>query len=80
MSEGTIEERLVLTVEEARALCRLSRNTMYAAIARGEVPHLRVGRRILIPRGALERFLSGSEQEGGEPSTGRSLPQQRRES
>jgi excisionase family DNA binding protein len=33
------------------------RNTIYEAIGRGEIPHVRIGRRILIPRAGLLRFL-----------------------
>lgn len=35
----------------------ISRASFYSAINRGEVPHLRLGRRILIPRHAFERWL-----------------------
>jgi len=35
----------------------LSRAGAFAAIHRGEIPHVRVGRRILIPTQALERWL-----------------------
>ena len=37
--------------------------TLYAAIRRGEspVPIIRVGRRILVPRAALERLLEGGQ-------------------
>ena len=50
-------ESLVLTVEEARRLLRLSRGLMYDALRRNEVPNVRIGRRILIPRAALMRLL-----------------------
>ena len=53
MPDITNSQSPVLTVEEARLLLRLSRNSMYAAIARQEVPHLKIGRRILILRKAL---------------------------
>ena len=59
MPDSTDSQSPVLTVEEARLLLRLSRNSMYAAIARQEVPHLKIGRRILIPRKALERLMDG---------------------
>ena len=59
MSNITNEQSPVLTVEEARLLLRLSRNSMYAAIVREEIPHLKIGRRILIPRKALERLMDG---------------------
>lgn len=42
--------RLTYTVDEAAALLGIGRNHAYAAIQRGEIPHIRVGRRILIPR------------------------------
>ncbi len=50
-------QRIVLSVEEARTLLGLSRGLMYEAIRRGEIPSLRIGRRILIPRAALARLL-----------------------
>ena len=59
MPDITNSQSPVLTVEEARLLLRLSRNSMYAAIARQEVPQLKIGRRILIPRKALERLMDG---------------------
>lgn len=48
---------LVFSVEEARRLLGLSRGLMYQAIRNGQVPSIRIGRRILIPRAALERML-----------------------
>lgn len=53
------DSRDVLTVAEAADLLRLGRNSTYAAIQRGELPARRVGRRWLIPKDALERFLAG---------------------
>lgn len=37
----------------------LGRSATYEAIKRGEIPSVRIGRRILVPREALERLLSG---------------------
>ncbi|MET4698984.1 excisionase family DNA binding protein [Constrictibacter sp. MBR-5] len=48
------------TPEEARQILRLSRNGIYEAIARGEVPHIRIGRKILVPRLQLERMINGA--------------------
>jgi excisionase family DNA binding protein len=31
---------------------------VYEAVQRGEIPSTRIGRRILVPKAALERFLS----------------------
>jgi len=53
--------RLVLSVEEARRLLGLSRGLMYEAIRTGQVPSVRIGRRILIPRHALEQMLGKAD-------------------
>ena len=58
--ESKDSERLVLTIEEARKLLRISRGLMYQAVNSGEVPSIRIGRRILIPRVLLEQTLKGS--------------------
>lgn len=61
---GMVKEdvvRLVLSVEETRRLLGLSRGLMYEAIRTGQVPSVRIGRRILIPRRALEQMLDKAE-------------------
>ena len=58
-------EKLVLSVEEARQLMGLSRGLMYDALHRGEIPNVRVGRRILIPRAALQQMLEGKPNQKG---------------
>jgi excisionase family DNA binding protein len=42
-----------LTVEELAAWLRLGRNTAYEIVRRGEIPHVRFGRSIRIPKTAL---------------------------
>jgi excisionase family DNA binding protein len=54
------EPRLTLTVGEAAKLLRLSRAFTYELVARGELPSLRFGRRVVIPRIAIERILNHS--------------------
>jgi len=51
------EAPLVLTVDEAAAVLRVSRGLAFAAVRAGTIPHLRIGRRILIPRAALYEML-----------------------
>ena len=46
-----------LTVEEFRQQSRLGRNSVYNAIRTNHLPHVRVGRRILIPADSLERLM-----------------------
>jgi excisionase family DNA binding protein len=55
----------VLTIPEAAALLRVSERTYYAAAARGEVPAIRIGRRLVVPGAALERLLSGDDRVSG---------------
>ena len=56
-----VVERLVFTVEEAAKLLGISRSFAYEAVKRGEVPSMRIGRRILVPKSALERLLGDAE-------------------
>ncbi|MCA1844004.1 MAG: helix-turn-helix domain-containing protein [Actinobacteria bacterium] len=53
------ETRLVLTVTEAAVALGISRAHAYDLVARGELPSLRLGRRIVVPRRGLERLLDG---------------------
>jgi excisionase family DNA binding protein len=49
--------KLTLTVKEAAAAVEVHPDTLRAAIARGEFPHRRLGRRIIVPRILLEEWL-----------------------
>lgn len=51
-------ERPFLTVSELCAYLGVTRNTAYRLIAIGEVPAIRVGGSIRIPRDTLERQLA----------------------
>lgn len=52
-----VESRLVFTVEEAATLLGISRSFAYEAVQRGEIPSMRIGKRILVPKAALQRLL-----------------------
>ena len=49
----------VLTVDEVAALLRVDRKTVYEAVHRRQIPHVRVGRAIRIQRAAFEAWLEG---------------------
>ena len=51
------ERRLTLTVPEAGQQLGISRNAAYEAAKRGEIPVVKIGRRLLVPTVALERLL-----------------------
>ena len=57
---AAVENRLVYTVEEAATLLGISRSFAYEAVQNGQIPSMRIGRRILVPKAALERFLASS--------------------
>lgn len=50
-------DTLVLSVAEAAHLLGVGRNHLYDMVAAGEIPHVRFGRLIKIPRVALEEWL-----------------------
>jgi excisionase family DNA binding protein len=56
-----------LSPDEFRQYFKLSRNTTYELLRRGEIPHLRFGRQIRIPKTALQQMtLAGySARPGG---------------
>lgn len=50
-------EPLTITIEDAARELGISRNTAYACARTGQIPTVRLGRRLLVPRAALERLL-----------------------
>jgi excisionase family DNA binding protein len=57
-SHPTLEEAHdVLTPEETAKVLRIGRNATYEAIQRGEIPSVRIGRKIRVPKLALQRML-----------------------
>jgi len=51
---------LVLTPMETAKLLRIGRGTVYEQIRCGKIAHLRLGRKILVPRAALLRMLESA--------------------
>jgi excisionase family DNA binding protein len=50
---------IVLDVPAAGRLLGLGKNAAYQAIATGELPSLRIGRRLLVPRDRLRALIEG---------------------
>lgn len=63
-------QRLTLTVEEAAATLGLSRASAYEAVRRGQIPHIRIGSRILVPRSQLEKMLDADSSTTDQSRTG----------
>lgn len=58
----------VFTIEEAARILRIGRTAAYEAARRGEIPVIRVGRRLRVPRCRLEALLAGrteADENGG---------------
>ena len=55
-------ERLTVNIEEAAAILGISRNGAYSAAREGTLPTIRIGKRLLVPKGALDRLLAGTDQ------------------
>ena len=52
------DSSLLLTVSEAAGVLRISRNLAYELVARGELPAVRLGRVIRVPRYGLEQWIA----------------------
>jgi excisionase family DNA binding protein len=52
-------KRMTLTIEEAAEELGISRGKGYDAAKSGEIPTIKIGRRLLVPRVALDRMLEG---------------------
>jgi excisionase family DNA binding protein len=53
---------LTMSVPEAGRLLGIGRDCAYEAAARGQIPTLRIGRLLRVPRAAFERMLESAKQ------------------
>lgn len=56
-----LRTRLTITVPEAAQLLGIGRDAGYAAAARGEIPTLAFGRRLVVPVPAFRQMLGAGE-------------------
>ena len=64
MSKGEQERRAerrraTISVPEAAKILGVGRNQGYEAVKNGQIPVIRIGKRLLVPLAALERMLRG---------------------
>ena len=55
--EGEHDKRLVYEVPEAGAMLGLTRNASYEAAKRGDLPIIRIGKLIKVPKAAFHAML-----------------------
>jgi excisionase family DNA binding protein len=53
-------QRRTYTVLEVAEILGIGRNTAYEVCRNGEIPTIRVGGRVLIPRSAIDELLGGA--------------------
>lgn len=66
----------ILTVEEAAKFLRIGRSAAYEAVRRGDLPSVRIGRSLRVPRHALEALLGleNGHRPGGDRADGDNQP------
>ena len=52
-------DRRTYKMDEAAKLLGIGRNQAYEAAKRGEIPSIKIGKRVVIPKAALDKMLSG---------------------
>jgi excisionase family DNA binding protein len=60
--EDSVDEsvkRSTYDVDEAARILGIGRSAAYEAVRRGEIPSIRLGKRVVVPRMALEKMLEG---------------------
>ena len=63
-----MEDKQTLSVEEAAKVLGIGRNLCYDRVKTGEIPVIKIGRRYLVPRKALEKLLEQGQPVGLAPS------------
>lgn len=51
---------MTMSVREAAEVLGVGRNTLYDAVARGEIPCVRIGHRVLIARRTVDELVGGA--------------------
>lgn len=52
--------RMTITVPEAAERLGVGRNQAYEAAKRGQIPTIKIGKRLLVPVAAFQRMLDGA--------------------
>ena len=57
-------ERTTLTVIEVAGYIGLSKDFVYALVAKNEIPHIRIGSRIVFKRASIDAWMNSIEKGG----------------
>ena len=61
VSELRETDRALISVEEVADVCGIGRTSAYEAVRRGQLPSLRLGRRLFVPVTALLNLLGSAQ-------------------
>jgi excisionase family DNA binding protein len=61
-------DRATITVEEAAPILGIGRASAYAAAGTGDLPVIRIGRRLLVPVAALRQMLGEVQNDREDPT------------
>ena len=56
------EERLTVTVDQAARMLGISRGLAYQMVHDGKLPSLRFGKRLVVPKWAIQRLLQEAQE------------------
>ena len=63
-------DRLLLKPTEVAEMLRIGRSLVYGMLATGEIPSIRVGRCIRVPKASLEKWINDQEKARGDDKGG----------
>ena len=55
------EEQLTGSVDDAAKILNIGRNQAYRGVHRGDIPHIKIGKRILVLMKPLRKMLEGGK-------------------
>lgn len=55
------DKRLTLSIDQTAEILGISRGLVYGLVARGELPSIRCGRRILVLKRAIDNLVNGDD-------------------
>lgn len=67
---STMPNPATMTVSHAATLLGISRSSAYECVRLGSIPSLRLGRRIVVPRRAIDVFLNSVSLDGPREASG----------
>jgi excisionase family DNA binding protein len=62
LDSSSEDQRLVYDVPEAGAMLGLTRNASYDAAKRGDIPTIRFGKLLRVPKAAFHKMLQGTSE------------------